>query len=137
MSNLDAQLVQYQVLGERRLYFERMFWQSTAFMISILLVLVACAHNLDVNLIPWLILGAGVSTMQMAVVIWRLRVTEAHYEGLMHQIELRLIEAGNSNVLISKRAGGFISARTMTVITLALLGFLITILGIYAFLLNM
>jgi uncharacterized membrane protein len=137
MSNLDAQLVQYQVLGERRLYFERMFWQSTAFMISILLVLVVSVNNVDLSIIQWLILGAGVSTMQMSVVIWRLRVTEAHYQNLMHQIEVGLIEAGNAKVLISKRRSGFISARTMTVASLAILGLLITIFGIYAVMLSM
>jgi ABC-type iron transport system FetAB permease component len=131
MSGLDPVLVQYQVFAQRRLHFGQMFWANIAFMIVILIVIFSVASWQGADAIIIAMLGLGTATIQMAYIAHRLRKMEDQCEQLMHEVEVRLTEAGHLGVLVAPRSGRF-SARSMAVLSLAALGMALVALGVYA-----
>jgi hypothetical protein len=128
MSNMDATLVQYQVFAESRLHYGRMFWANIAFLIVVLIATFTLFQGDDFGGGPFVLVGAGIATLQMAYIAHRLKRLEDHYEALMHDLEVAMQARGEASIIIAPRSSR-LSARTMTVWSLAALGVAFLVLG--------
>lgn len=121
MSNISAVLVQYQVFAERRLHYGRMFWANIAFLIVVLIVVLALALRQQGFELSWIMLGSGAATVQMSYIAHRLKRLEDQYEQLMHDLEVAMQAAGEKDIIVAPRSSR-LSARTMTVLSLVAMG---------------
>jgi len=116
----DPLLAQYAVLSERGLHFGRLYWQSIAFHLVVLLGAAAVFADLDRPAFGVALILAGLATVLMAFVAWRVWITEKKYEALLGAIEEALRAQGVTSIqtspLSDKRGARF-------VVTLALAAF--------------
>jgi len=90
----DPLLAQYAVLSERGMHFGRLFWQSIAFHFVMLLGAAAVFRDLQGSALGDALILAGLATLLMAFVAWRVWVTEKKYEALLTAIEDTLKSQG-------------------------------------------
>jgi hypothetical protein len=120
----DALLAQYAVLSERGLHFGRLYWQSIAFHLVMLLGSAAVFDDLDRRPLAFVLILAGLATVLMAFVAWRVWTTEKKYEALLGAIEEALRAKGVTSIqtspLSDKRGARFVVTLTLAVFGVAL-----------------
>jgi len=97
----DPLLKQYEVLSVRGLHFGRLYWQSIAFHLVMLLAAAAVFRDLSGGALAAALILAGLVTLLMAFVVWRVWITEKKYEALLTAIEDALRTQGVSAIQTS------------------------------------
>ena len=120
----DPLLAQYAVLSERGLHFGRLYWQSIAFHLAMLLGAVAVFDDLYGPAFGVALFLAGLATVLMAFVAWRVWITEKKYEALLGAIEEALRAQGVTSIQTSppsdKRGARFVVTLALAVFGVAL-----------------
>jgi len=101
----DPLLVQYQVLAQRGMHFGRLYWQSIAFHLVMLLAATALFRDLSGAWLGGALLAAGSITFLMAFVVSRLWVQEKQFEALLTNLETELRGRGHAAIQTSPAAG--------------------------------
>lgn len=101
----DPLLVQYQVFAQRGVHFGRLYWQSIAFHLVMLLAAAAVFRDLSGIWLGGALLVAGVATFLMAFVVSRLWVQESRFEALLANLETELRGQGHAAVQTGPSAG--------------------------------
>ena len=117
-------LAQYRQFGETRLHFSKLFVQTVAFMLAILLAGVAVFRDIGEPFRAWLLVGAGLVLWQTAFVAYRVRASEVAYEKLLKTIETEFGEGA----LHQPGSDGF-GAKTTVVLSLLAAGILAVAFG--------
>ncbi len=126
----DPLLVQYQVLAQRGMHFGRLYWQSIAFHIVMLLVAAAVFRDLSGAWLGGALLGAGAATFLMAFVVSRLWVQEGRFEALLANLETELRVQGHAAIQASPAAGRR-GARYAVNLAIGLLGAGLAVAGLF------
>ena len=123
----DPLLAQYAVLSERGLHFGRLYWQSIAFHLVMLLGAAVVLDDLERPVLGIALILAGLATVLMAFVAWRVWITEKKYEALLGAIEEALRAQGVTSIQTSppsdKRGARFVVTLALAVFGVALLAF--------------
>lgn len=123
----DPLLAQYAVLSERGLHFGRLYWQSIAFHLVMLLGAAAVFDDFDRPALGVALILAGLATLLMAFVVWRVWITEKKYEALLGAIEEALRAQGVTSIqtspLSDKRGARFVVTLALAVFGVALVAF--------------
>ena len=123
----DPLLAQYAVLSERGLHFGRLYWQSIAFHFVMLLGAAAVFRDLEGSALAAALILAGIATLLMAFVVWRLWATEKKYEALLTAIEDTLKAQGaaafQSSPPSDRRGARFAVSMAIGVLGVALIAF--------------
>ena len=125
----DPLLVQYQVFAQRGMHFGRLYWQSIAFHLVVLLAAAALFRDLSGMWLSGALLVAGAATLLMAFVVSRLWVQESRFEALLTNLETELRGQGYAAIQIAPSAGRR-GARYAVNLAIGLLGAVLTVAGL-------
>jgi hypothetical protein len=127
----DPLLAQYAVLSERGLHFGRLYWQCVAFHLVMLLGAAAVFGDPHRPGLGVALILAGLATVLMAFVVWRVWLTEKKYEALLGAIEEALRAQGLTSIQTSPRSDKR-GARFVVTVALAVFGVALLAVGLGA-----
>ncbi len=125
----DPLLAQYAVLSQRGMHFGRLYWQSIAFHVVMLLASAAVFRDLTGVWLGAALILAGLATLLMAFVVSRLWIQEGKYELLLANIETALRAQGLTDIQTSPAADRH-GARYVMNIAIAMLGGVLGVSGV-------
>lgn len=125
----DPLLTQYQAFTQRCMHFGRLYWQSIAFHLVLLLAAAAIFRDFTGPALALALMLAGLATLLMAFVVRRLWAQEGAYELLLTNIETALRAQGHPAIQPSP-AGGRRGARYMANLSIAALGVALILAGL-------
>lgn len=131
----DPLLAQYAVLSERGLHFGRLYWQCVAFHLVMLLGAAAVFDDLRRPVLGVALILAGLATVLMAFVVWRVWITEKKYEASLGAIEEALRAQGATSVQTSPRSDKR-GARFVVTVALAVFGVALLAVGLGAMMID-
>lgn len=122
-------LVQYEAFTHRSMHFGRLYWQSIAFHLLLLLAAAAIFRDLSGVALALALMLAGLATLLMAFVVRRLWTQEGAYDLLLTNIETALRAQGHVTIQPSPVAGRR-GARYMVNLAIAGLGVVLIAAGL-------
>ena len=113
----------YRAFSDARLHFSRLYFQTVAFILLVGLLAAVLLRDAPDAWRGWLLLAGGIAMIQTAFITFRLRRTEAQYEGL-----LRDLEGAAPATPLSGRLG----AKTLVTVSLGIAGLALAVAALAA-----
>ena len=119
---MDPQTTQYMAYNQRRLHYNLLSWVCLVLQFSGVMIVLMTAGFQNLFPVRFLIGLGGVSSVLMAIIVWRLQRLERSYEKHLRAIEEYWREQDIRGIQCVKVTGVF-SSRKLVILALLVLGF--------------